>query len=82
MSVTATDRDRHVVKTTGGVYLLPGHWASVSVHSFHHWTGETTLVTWCGIEMDQEAGARLTPDLITCLSCGQASWKALRGDRP
>jgi hypothetical protein len=78
MSRAVSDRDREVVRTTGGVYVPPGHWAASSVHSFHRWTGQTTLVTWCGIDVDLEDGARLTSDLITCLACGQASWQALR----
>jgi hypothetical protein len=75
------DRDHQVVRTTGGVYVRPGHWAAKTVHSFYRWTGATTLQTWCGIDVDLEDKARLTPDLITCVSCAEASWQALRKGR-
>lgn len=72
------DRDRQVVRTTGGVYVAPGHWAARMVHSFRRWAGESMVETWCGLRVDVQEGGALTTDLITCLSCGQASWMAAR----
>ena len=71
-------RDWSTARTIAGVRLNPTHWAGVTVHAFHVWTGEHVLLTWCGIEANLEDGARQTTDLISCLSCGQASWEALR----
>lgn len=75
---TVVDPDRQVVRTSGGVYVNPGHWAARLVHAFRHWTGQTTLLVWCGITVDLEEGARLTGDTISCQQCSQASWVALR----
>lgn len=80
MSPTATyRRDRQTSRTTSGVRINPGHWASISVHAFHRWTGETTLVTWCGIEVELGDGGRLTTDIITCVQCPVGSMQAFRG---
>lgn len=73
-----SDRDRQVARTTGGVYVKAGHWASRTVHSFHRYTGETTLLTWCDLTVDLSEGGALTTDLIGCLQCSEASWRALR----
>lgn len=79
MIVTATDRDRETVRRACGVRVKPGHWANASVHSFLRWTGESSLLTWCGIEANTADGARLTTDLISCLQCAQNSLTATRG---
>lgn len=76
------DRDHQVVRTTGGVYVRPGHWAARMVHAFHRWTGETTLATWCDLTVDLSEGGALTTDLISCLQCAEASWRHLRGKGP
>lgn len=79
-AVTYADhrRDMDTVRTAGGVRLNPEHWASVTVHSFRTWTGQTTLATWCGVAAALEDGARETKDLPTCLQCAEASWQAVR----
>ena len=72
-------RDHETAKVSSGVRVNPTHWASISVHAFHRSTGEKTLVTWCGIEVDLSAGGAHTTDIITCLACGEASLKAFWG---
>ena len=74
-------RNRETVKTACGVRLSPDHILSKSVHSFHRWTGETTLLTWCAIPVELSDGGRQTKDLVSCLACGQASWDAYWGRR-
>jgi hypothetical protein len=78
-SVAAERRDKDTASKIAGVYVSPLHWAARQVHAFRTWTGERTLVTWCGLAVDLSAEARQTADLISCLSCGQASWDALKG---
>lgn len=75
----AERRDHQTAKTTAGVRVVPGHWGSVSVHAFRTWTGEATLTTWCGLEVDLSAGGAHTTDLISCLQCSQASFDAIWG---
>lgn len=69
------DRDHEAVRTSGGVYVNPTHWASRSVHAFRRWTGPTTVVVWCGLTVDLSQAARLTSDLISCLQCSESSWQ-------
>lgn len=71
--MTATARDRKTARERAGVRVKADHWASSTVHAFHRWTGETTLLTWCGIEVNLADGGAFTPDLINCLQCPQAS---------
>ena len=80
MAVAATGyrRDHATSGATSGVWLKPGHWASVTVHAFHRWTGETSFVTWCGLEANTADGARLTRETITCVQCAEASLRAFR----
>lgn len=66
-------RDRETVRASCGVRLAPLDGASASVHAFRTWTGEATVVTWCGIEADLGDQSRLTKDLVSCVPCGQAS---------
>ncbi len=61
-----------------GVRVKADHWASTTVHAFHHWTGETSILTWCGIEVNLADGGAHTRDLITCVQCPQASLQAFR----
>lgn len=72
------NRSRETARTAAGVRLPPSHTLSMSVHAFHRWTGEHELVTWCGIAVSVEDGARITTDTITCLGCPQASLQAFR----
>lgn len=51
----------------------------MTVHAHRQWTGNNTMLLWCGIEADFSAGARQTTDLISCVQCAQASWTAWRG---
>lgn len=76
----ATARDHKTSQTVSGVYLKAGHWAASTVHAFRHWTGETTLKTWCGIEANLADGARHTTEIINCVQCGQASLIGMRAD--
>lgn len=76
------ERDVATRRTLAGVRLSPSHILSKSVHAHRTWTGPTTMVTWCEIEVDLSDGARQTPDLISCLGCAQRSYDALRlGER-
>ncbi len=77
-AATGYRRDHATSGATSGVWLKPGHWASVTVHAFHRWTGETSFVTWCGLEANTADGARLTRDTITCVQCAEASLRAVR----
>jgi hypothetical protein len=70
-------RDADTVRTACGVRLSPDHILS---RSFRTWTSESTLTTWCGIDTDTAQGAHLTTDLVSCLTCPEASWRALRDD--
>lgn len=72
------ERNKQTARTAAGVRLNPDHWASRTVHAFREWTGESTLTTWCGIDVDLAAGGRHTTDLIGCVQCSQASYDALR----
>lgn len=76
--LSVADRDRQTVRTACGVRTDPTHWASATVHAHRTWTGEATILTWCGLDVDLSAGARQTTDLVSCLSCGRASWLAFR----
>jgi len=76
----ATERDRQTVKAVCGVRTNPGHWANTVVHSFRRWLDDHTVETWCDLTVDLADGARQTTDLISCLACGQGSWRAFRGD--
>ena len=78
-AATAYRRDQRTSESTSGAWLKPGHWASVTVHAFHRWTGETSFVTWCGIAANTADGARLTTDTITCLTCPGAWMEAFKG---
>lgn len=78
-AVAAYRRDHQTVKVSAGVRVKPTHWASISVHAFHRWTGEHSLVTWCGIAVELGDGARLTTDLISCVQCPVGSMQAFRG---
>lgn len=75
----ATERDQKTSQQTSGVMLKPGHWASAPIHSFQRWTGETELLTWCGLTANTADQARLTREIINCVQCGQASLTAVRG---
>jgi hypothetical protein len=74
----ATARDHKTSQQTSGVILKPGHWSSAPIHSFHHWTGETEVVTYCGLAANMADGARLTREIVNCVQCGQASLLAIR----
>lgn len=76
-AITAERRDAATVKKQCGVRVNPTHWAARAVHSFRTWTGETALVTWCGINVDLADGGAQTTDTITCLQCAQASYTAV-----
>ena len=77
--MSATERDQKTSRQTSGVRLNdPTHWATRTVHSFHHWRGETEVMTWCALTGNLADGARLTTDLVSCLGCGQASLLAVR----
>lgn len=76
--LTAYHRDRETQRKVGAVRVNPQHWASINVHAFRTWTGEHSLSTWCGIEIDLADGARQTTDTITCSGCAEASWQAYR----
>lgn len=78
-AVTGSQRDQKTSSETSGVWIKPGHWASVTVHAFWRWTGETALLTWCGLEANMADGARLTTDTITCVQCAQASLRGVMG---
>ena len=78
-AAAAYKRDHQTAKVSAGVRVNPGHWASISVHSFHRWTGEATVLTWCGITVELGDGGKLTTDLISCSGCGQASMQAFKG---
>lgn len=69
--------DRVTARTTAGVRVAPGHWASRLVHAFRRWTGPTSLLTWCDLEVSVESGA-LTTDTATCQQCSEASWQSIR----
>lgn len=69
--------DRVTARTTAGVRVAPGHWASRLVHAFRRWVDATTLLTWCDLEVSTESGA-LTTDRIDCQQCSEASWQAIR----
>lgn len=75
----ATERDQKTSQQTSGVMLKPGHQMSRWIHSFKHWTGETELVTWCGLTANTADQAHLTREIINCVQCGQASLMAIRG---
>ena len=77
--MTATARDHETSRRASGVRVNPTHWANAAVHAFHRWTGETELLTWCGLTVNLADGGAHTRDLITCLQCGQASLRAARG---
>lgn len=77
--MTTSARDHKTSATASGVRVKAGHWASSTVHAFWRWTGETTLSTWCGIEVNLADGGAHTRDHITCLQCPQASMQAFRG---
>lgn len=77
-AATAYRRDHRTSQQTSGVWIKPGHWASTTVHAFHRWTGETSFVTWCGLEANTADGARLTTDVITCVQCPVAWLEAFR----
>lgn len=79
MNTVLYKRSCETASKIAGVRTNPQHWASAVVHSFREWTGEHTLATWCGLDVDLKDGARQTTDLINCLSCGQGSWTAWRG---
>jgi hypothetical protein len=86
MSTTTTwaehKRDRATARTAAGIRLNAAqHWATRSVHAFRRWTGETTAETWCGQQADFGAADRQTIDLISCLSCSEASWRAFQATR-
>lgn len=74
------DRDHQTARTRAGVRVNPTHWSSVTVHAFWRWTSDAVLLTWCGIEVDLREGGAHTTDLISCLGCGEASWRHLRGE--
>jgi hypothetical protein len=78
--VTATyaERDRQTSRIYSGV-RVPPIWPGARVHAFHHWTGETTLLTWCGVEGDTEDGAETTTAFVNCSQCAVASLVYLRG---
>lgn len=75
---TAYWRDVETRRRAAGVRTDPTHWASAVVHAHHKWLTESTLLTWCGIEVDVAEKGRQTTDTISCLQCGESSWKALR----
>lgn len=77
-AATLDKRNRETVRGACGVRVNPEHWASVNVHAFRRWTGDSTVMTWCGLTADSSDGARLTTDLISCSACAQASIKAFR----
>ncbi|MCC7369676.1 MAG: hypothetical protein IT306_14700 [Chloroflexi bacterium] len=77
--MSAYERDQKTSRTVSGVWVKAGHWASSTVHAFRRWTGETELVTWCGISVNLADGGAHTRDHITCLQCPQASLQAFRG---
>jgi hypothetical protein len=77
--MTTHQRDTATVRSTCGVRLSPDHILSTSVHSFKTWTGERTLVTWCGIPVDLARGGIQTTETITCVTCAEASWLAFKG---
>ena len=70
--------DRVTARTTAGVRIAPGHWASRMVHAFRRWAGPGVAVTWCELEARTADGARLTTDTINCQGCSEASWLAIR----
>ena len=70
---TTYQRDNETVRASCGVRIAPGHGASASVHAFRTWTGEATLATWCGLDVDLGDQSRLTKDLVSCRQCAQAS---------
>lgn len=80
--VSAYARDQETRRKAAGVRVNPTHWASASVHAHRTWTGQTTMQTWCGIDVNLEDGARQTTELISCLGCGQGSWLAFRVEPP
>lgn len=75
----ATERDHATSRRASGVRVKADHWASRTVHSFRRWTGDTTLSTWCGIEVDLQDGGAHTTDHVTCKQCPQASKAEGRG---
>ena len=75
-TIAAERRNKDTVRTVAGVRTDPSHWANTPIHSFRTWTGDRTLVTWCGIPIDLAAGAFQTTDTVTCLQCGEASFQA------
>lgn len=77
--MNATARDQETSQRVSGVRVSRSDWAGKSVHAFHRWTGETELLTWCGIAVNLAEGGAHTKDHITCLQCAQGSLKALRG---
>lgn len=68
---------RSTARSTAGVRIAPGHWASRLTHAFRRWIADGVLLTWCDLEVRTENGA-LTTETITCLSCSEASWQAIR----
>jgi len=74
----ATARDQATSEKASGVRVNRRDWAGKSVHSFHRWTGETTLLTWCGLSVNLADGGAHTRDLVTCLQCAQASLEVMR----
>lgn len=78
MTASLHTRDRETARKVGGVLVAPGHWAAATVHAFRQWTGEKTLATWCGVDVDLSQGGAQTTDTITCVSCAQASLLAFR----
>lgn len=80
MTPTLYVRALETARKIAGVRTNPEHWANAMVHAFRIWTGESTLLTWCGIEVDLTDKGRQTTDLISCLQCGQGSWRAFRGE--
>lgn len=71
-------RDKETAASVAGVRLSPTHILSKSVHAHRTWLSDSVALTWCGIEADMSKGAKQTTDLISCLSCPEASLRAFR----
>lgn len=78
--MTAATLDKRNRETKNGAcgVRIPPVWPHGRVHAFRCWTGEKTLVTWCGEVADLQDGAEQTRALITCRPCGDASLSACR----
>lgn len=70
--------DRVTARSTAGVRVSPGHWASRMVHAFRRWAGGDTVLTWCDVTVNVRTTGALTTDRIDCQQCSEASWQAIR----